>query len=121
MVYCKGCGNENPDNAKFCQECGNELNPQTEDQIRLKKEKSTRLIVIGYIFAFLGIFPFLGIFIFVIFPMISLILGLILLRRGGPDRSPGIKITVISALILLASIVVLGALVFFPFIYLIYG
>lgn len=107
MVYCKKCGTENPANAEFCQECGNELNPQTEDKM-VKEKQSTGLIVAGYIFAILGILGGL-------LSVLGLIFGFMLLSRGGPNRTHGIIITIISAIFLFIWIVIASLYVYYAY------
>ncbi|WJI10468.1 zinc ribbon domain-containing protein [Methanobacterium sp. CWC-01] len=107
MVYCKECGTENPDNAEFCQECGNELVPENEDNVM--GTKSTGLIIFGYIFAVLGLISGS------ILSLVGLVIGFTLLRRGGPDRGHGIIITVISAFVILIWIAIAILYVYYAY------
>lgn len=98
MVKCDGCGAENEENSGYCQNCGKKINNQVIGEL---KERSTVLIVAGYLIAVFGLL-FLGLIIFV-----SFIIGVYLIRRGGPDRMHGIMLSSISVLLFPLRIVVL--------------
>ncbi|EKF85016.1 zinc ribbon domain-containing protein [Methanobacterium formicicum] len=108
MVSCPNCGTENDENSKFCQSCGQEIikKPASENiEVNENIEKSsTLLIVLGYILSILGIFS-IG-----ILSVISLIIGIVLYRRGGKDKTHGIIIAAISVIILLLVIMAIGGL-----------
>lgn len=62
MVFCNECGFENPDGAKYCQECGKKINKNvktSEVRITKKEEKSPlgaaalNLIIAGAGFAYI--------------------------------------------------------------------
>jgi uncharacterized membrane protein YvbJ len=78
MKFCPECGNENPDNAIHCQECGKRVeNTSTEPKVesktsKLDKRKSTaRRIVVYIIGAVIG------------FILFSLIIGQSLASSGS--------------------------------------
>ncbi len=109
MVLCPNCGTENDENSKFCQNCGQEIiKKPTSENIEvnesIQEKSSTLLIVLGYILSILGIFS-IG-----ILSVISLIIGIVLYRRGGKDKTHGIIIAAISVIILLLVIMAIGGL-----------
>ena len=53
MIKCEKCGNEIPDNSKFCPECGNELQ---EDQIEDNTNKVTPFGIVGLILGLIGMY-----------------------------------------------------------------
>jgi len=103
MVLCPNCGTENEEDSKFCQSCGQEIIKKSDSEI-IEEKSSTLLIVLGYILSILGIFS-MG-----ILSVIGLIIGIVLYRRGGKDKTHGIIITAISLIILLLVIVAIGGL-----------
>jgi uncharacterized paraquat-inducible protein A len=105
-ITCPYCGKENIEYSNYCQDCGKEIPTQTPDKNGLKEKPSTLLIVFGYIFTILGIL--LG----GIGVLVGLVIGIILLRRGGLDRTHGIIITVLSVIIFLLVLVVGSLLVY---------
>ncbi|MFA5069738.1 MAG: zinc-ribbon domain-containing protein [Patescibacteria group bacterium] len=78
-IYCKNCGNENNDNAKFCKSCGgkivqSELTPKTSEKTPGKKSKKIKSLVGSVI----GIVVFIMAFLvarYVVYNGTSAILG----------------------------------------------
>ena len=104
-LVCDKCGGyyelqpgEKPEDFNLNCDCGGHLkyieNLKIAEENELSKKPSTTLILMGYIFVFFGVIPIAG-------SAISLGIGIILYRRGGPDRIHGIIITLISVIILI--------------------
>ncbi|NYB52324.1 MAG: zinc-ribbon domain-containing protein [Methanobacteriaceae archaeon] len=99
MVKCPHCGTENEESSKFCRNCGQEITLKRASENEISEKPSTLLIVLGYVLSILGIFS-LG-----ILSVIGLIIGIVLYRKGGPDKTHGLIIMIISILILLVVII----------------
>lgn len=97
MVKCEYCGAENEGNSNYCQSCGKEIYNQVTGE---SKDKSTVLIVAGYVITVIGLL-FWGLLVFG-----SFIIGVFLIRRGGPDRIHGIILSSISVVLFLLRIMV---------------
>lgn len=97
MILCPNCGEENEEGSRFCQNCGQAI-PDMVADIGPQEKSSKLIIVLGYALAILGIFSG-G-----ILAVISLILGIVLYRRGGDNKTHGIIIMVLSVAILLVVI-----------------
>jgi uncharacterized membrane protein YvbJ len=103
MKSCPECNKMNNDNAQFCENCGIKLDNAPEKQDKDEKP-SILLIILGYALSLLGIFS-MG-----ILSIFGLVLGIILFRRGGPDKIHGIIISILAVVILLFVALALGAL-----------
>lgn len=91
-MNCRKCGTENQENAIFCENCGAKLNQAetTRENVEDKKPSSV-LLVIGYIFAFLG-------------GLIGIVIGAYMLTRKNPNaKSHGRNMLVIAGLVLILS------------------
>lgn len=102
MVSCPNCGTENEENSQFCQNCGQAISNKLVTESSPQEKPSTLLIVLGYALSILGIFS-VG-----ILSVVGLILGIVLYRRAGPNKTHGIIIMILSVAILL--IVVIGVM-----------
>ena len=64
-MYCKHCGKEISENAKFCDGCGNPLSDActpSDGNIGHKKKSKKRHPILGIILFIIGIFIFIGAF-----------------------------------------------------------
>lgn len=72
MAFCSGCGTENDEDAKFCQECGNTL---TKDLETPEDKKSTSEIYIYALITVIGL-------TFIIMDGLGIVLNLLLVPLG---------------------------------------
>lgn len=70
IMYCKYCGAENPDNATFCQECGENLGVKVVERVVVEKEPEKKSV--GALWFIIGI----------LMPIIGVIAGLIFAFQG---------------------------------------
>ena len=86
MVYCQKCGSENPDNADYCQECGEKLGVKVVERIVVEKEPEKKSF--GALWFIIGI----------LMPIVGVIAGLIFASQGRKN----------AGVLLLVSILVWG-------------
>jgi len=104
-MFCKKCGNQIDENAKFCPNCGYNLGNTEETVIthsiekETKKKKTNICSILSIIFASIGIVPLLNI----LFVPIATILAIIGLATGKNTRE---KIKIVSVIMVIISIIV---------------
>ena len=106
-MYCEKCGAQIDENAKFCPNCGNNLNEEQNSEtaqsvetgsVPVKKNKSICL-VLSIVFAAIGIIPLLNI-LFLPIAVILAIIGFV------TNKNKIIKIKIASAIVVTISIII---------------
>lgn len=105
-INCPHCGKGNPSHSQYCQDCGKEITAVNTANNEIEVERSTLLIVVGYIFAIFGfLLAFIGVFV-------GLIIGIILIRRGGPNKIHGLIITALSSILIFFGLAIAALLIY---------
>jgi hypothetical protein len=113
FMKCRVCGCENPDDYKFCHDCGSPLSNYNLENIPHVKISSDKLIIIGYIVAILfGWGTFIFNFLFGSFGFFSFI-GLVFPGFMLNNKDPKIRKHAYIQLAIMISGIIMTFLVLF--------